>query len=327
MNKPGFAYRLLFHYARWAYTTCYCRLFEVRGIENVPDKGATILVTNHQNNLPDALSILFATKRKPVFVARADFFNTPTSNRLLRFLRILPMYRADHGRESLKNDLPATMQELSGHLSSDGTIAVMAEGSSAPRRDIRPLKKSWARLAVAHQAAREEVHVIPAVIEYSDWQNWGPDVRVTFGEELVLANHSDQSDAQKVKQLTDLAHTRLSEMVQDDTEIALWNCENTKKRVGQMAFWKVLSLVILPIGYLLLSPILLLARHRVRSHSRTDFKSTLQIGFIILGTPFWLLLTLPLAYLIHPWLPVILPFAYPLFLWLFARCTIAWRTP
>lgn len=327
MEKVSWPYRVLYAYARWAYVYCYCRLFEVRGAQHIPRRGPVIFVTNHQNNLPDALSFLFATPRKPVFVARADFFNTPLSNRLLRFLRILPMYRADHGRDSLKKELPATMRELSQHLSSNGAIAVMAEGSSAPSRSIRPLKKSWARLAVAHQAAKDEVHVVPAVIEYSDWQNWGPDVRITFGERITLNAKDELTDNQKVKQLTDLAQHRLSEMVSGDDEMALWHLANTQNRIHRIAFWKILGLFILPLGYLLLAPLLLFTHRRVKAHSRVDFKSTLQIGFIILGTPFWLILILPFIYLVNPWLPLLLLFLFPLLLWMFARCVIARRTP
>lgn len=327
MNKPGIAYRLLFRYAKWAYVHCYCRLFEVHGLSEIPKTGATIFVTNHQNNLPDALSLLFASQRKPVFVARADFFNTPISNKLLRFLRILPMYRADHGRESLKSDLPATMGELTSHLNEGGAIAVMAEGSSAPRRDIRPLKKSWARLAVAQQSEHHEVHVIPTVIEYSDWQNWGPDVRVTFGSELKIDSDSSHTDAQKVKMLTDLAHARLSEMISDDNEIALWNCENTANRTPRTVLWRILSPVILPLGYILLAPILVLAQYRIKKHSRVDFKSTLQIGFILLGAPVWLLILAILSVIVNLWLPIVTLILAPSFIWLFARCSIAWRKP
>ncbi len=326
MNKPNAAYRILKSYTQWMYTKCYCRVFEVHGTENIPNSGATIFISNHQNNLPDALSILFATDRQPVFVARADFFRDPLANSLLRFMRILPMYRADHGRDSIKMELGETMGALADHLRSGGAIAIMGEGSSAQRRDIRPLKKSWSRLAVDMQTEERVIHVIPTVVEYSDWQDWGPDVRVTFGKALELEDKSDLSHSQLVKKLTDTAHERLSEMVANDEEIYAWHQGISKRRKSKTVLWRMIGLFVLPVGLVLFAPVLILAHQRVKMHSRYDFKATLQLGFIGLGVPFWLLLLIVIpGFYNWIWALVSIPL-FALLMYAFARSVIAWRT-
>ncbi|WP_170266363.1 1-acyl-sn-glycerol-3-phosphate acyltransferase [Phaeocystidibacter luteus] len=324
MNKPSFGYQILYGYVKWMYRKCYCRHYEVHGLENVPKEGATLFVTNHQNNLPDALSILFASSRKPVFVARADFFNHPTANKLLRFLRILPMYRADHGKTAIKENLPATMKELHNHLRDGGACVIMGEGSSAPERSIRPLKKSWARLANSLKEDGIPICVIPAVMEYNDWQDWGPDVSVTFGEPLDINYTSDLKEGQQLRLMKDAAEERLSKMVRNDGEIEAWSRKVGGKYSGSRWTWKALSLALLPLAYLYLAPILLLAKSKVKNHSRLDFKSTLELGFIGLGTPLWVIFMCVLVALIWTWKYGLLALiASPVFLWAACRSYIA----
>lgn len=328
MDKPKLGYRLLYTYVQWMYKFCYARTFEVRGTENIPVNKPTLFVTNHQNNLPDALSILFASRKRPYFVARADLFNTKISNILLRFIRILPMYRADHGKEAMQNALPETMRELHDHLSSGGACVIMAEGSSAPKRSIRPLKKSWARLADDFQTSNEEIHIIPTVMEYSDWDYWGPDIRVTFGKELILEDKEGLTTAQKLKALKDAGEAQLTEMVASDEEIAAWSSSISVKKANTRRIWQILGVVFVPIVFALLGPIILLAQHRVKIHSRTDFRSTLEIGFIGLGTILWMGILYALAFIFLPWqCALIALISSPFFLWAGSRSYIAYTRP
>ena len=87
--KPNFWYTLLRPYVD------LCTLFSYRKIEveGTPHDGAVIFSPNHTNTVMDSLVIL-RTKRSPtVFGARGDVFNNPTVEKILRFLRILPMVR------------------------------------------------------------------------------------------------------------------------------------------------------------------------------------------------------------------------------------------
>lgn len=306
------------------YTKCYARTYEVRGLENVPRKGPIIFVTNHQNNLPDALTILFASPILPLFVARADLFRKPVANQLLRFLRILPIHRADHGRDAMRKDLPETMNSLKQELYSGGACVIMAEGSSAPARSIRPLKKSWARLANELQTDDQEVHVVLAVMEYSNWQDWGPDMRVVFGKPVQIQNEEADTSARRIKKLNDTVHTLLSRMVADDAEIKAWENEISISRSKRDKAWKRLSYFLLPMAFLLLFPVWLAAKRKVKHHPRKDFKSTLEVGIIGLVTPLWLFILYLLTALLLSWKIALIALIFtPLFLWASARCLAA----
>lgn len=323
MQGLNWGYRLLFVYVKWMYTKCYVRTFEVHGTNNVPRKGPIIFVTNHQNNLPDALSILFASPIPPLFVARADLFKKSWVNKVLRFMRILPIHRADHGRDAIREDLPDTMNGLLEELNKGGACTVMGEGSSKPERSIRPLKKSWARLAEMCQQQGKEVLVIPVVMEYSNWQDWGPDVRVRFGEPIQI-DIAEDTPARRVKALTDEAQKVLTEMVASDAQIATWEASVSQRRNVRDRIWNGLGTLLLPLAKVILFPVWTAARIKVRNHSRHDFKSTLEVGIYGLGIPVWILFIVTLLHLFISWkLALTALLISPIFMWATARAFVA----
>lgn len=324
-TRQTLGYRTLFGYVRWVFTACYCRRFEVHGAEHIPPDGPLIIVGTHQNNLPDALAILFATSRRPVFVARADYFRQPLANRAMRFLRILPMPRADHGRRAIETGFPVTMGQLREHLLAGGACAILAEGSSLRSREVRPLKKSWARLALDALPEADGLAVVPVAVEYSDWDRWGPDVRVRIGEPVAVEPAPEDETPRHLAAMNERIHARLAALVSGDAEIETWHQRVTDHRRTRDLVWRVLGLPALAAAVVLLFPVLLLAWWAVRTHPRDDFQSTLEVGILTVGTPIWTLAlgvgvaaTLGLGAFMGG--AVLLP----LILWMASRCAIAW---
>lgn len=317
-------YRILHPYIGWVYTRLYSRTFEVVGHEGVPSDRPLVFVTTHQNNLLDALSVLFATDRRPVFAARADLFRTPRTDRALRFLRILPMYRADHGRRAIADRLPETMGQLRDHLVGGGSCAIMAEGSSVPARSVRRLKKGWARLVLDALPDAPDLLVIPVAIDYSDWYRWGPDQRVTFGEPLSFDLANDDVP-RRLNEMNEAVHAALSALVRGDEEVEAWHRTISTRRRWRDALWRVLGLPALLVATALLAPVLLLTQRKVRRHRRPDFKSTLEFGILTLVSPVWLLLVGLLVWAtLGTAAFAVGGAALPLVLWAGSRSAIAW---
>ncbi|TNE27432.1 MAG: hypothetical protein EP346_12520 [Bacteroidetes bacterium] len=325
LGKPAWAYTTLYRYVRWMYIKLYCRTYSVHGLENVPHKGSVLFVTTHQNNLPDALSLGFASDRRPAFVARADLFKNPKVAVLLRFLKILPMHRADHGRKAITDELPETMHILGDYLAAGQSCTIMAEGSSAPLRSLRPLKKGWARLVLDAQSIGIQPTVIPVAMEYSDWQDWGPDVRVVFGKPLNLEVDGDTM-AVRLKHMNRIAFDAISSLIASDEEIQSWSNAISRKRKWKDLMWKIAGTPFY-IGFSVINaPVFWLTKHRVAKHHRVDFKSTLQVGFIGLGTPLWLMLLHLIATFFTT--PVNIAFSAlitPIIAYIAARTHIAWK--
>jgi 1-acyl-sn-glycerol-3-phosphate acyltransferase len=317
-------YRLIHAYVRWLYTACYCRTFEVRGRDQAPETGPVLFVATHQNNLADGLSLVAASPRRPVFAVRADFFQAPLAARGFRLLRAVPMYRADHGRRAIADKLPETMGRLRAHLAAGGSCVIMAEGSSAPTRTLRRLKKGWARLALDVLEDAPDLTVVPVAIEYSGWDRWGPDVRVVFGAPLAV----EPAGADVPRQLNAMngrMHAALSALLADAAEVAAWRERVTERRRGRDLAWRLLGLPALLLVLVAFAPVFLLARQRVRQHPRDDFRSTLEIAFVGLGVPVW-----AAGLGAGAWVAVgglatgVGALALPLILWMAARCWIAW---
>ncbi|MEM8556278.1 MAG: 1-acyl-sn-glycerol-3-phosphate acyltransferase [Bacteroidota bacterium] len=309
---------------RWLYTACYCRTFTVEGRAHVPVDGPVVFVTNHQNNLADGLSVLFASERTPVFAARADFFRAPAAARGFAVLRVLPMYRADHGRRAIADRLPETMDRLRRHLVAGGAFALMAEGSSAPSRTLRTLKKGWARLVLDTLPEAPNLVVVPTALEYSDWDAWGPGVRVVFGEPIAFAP-ADKDVPRHLNAMNERLYDALDALIADDEAIAAWHRQITAQRRLRDRLWRIAGLPALVVALVLLFPVLLFTRRAVRTHPRADFRSTLEIAYIGLGAPIWLLLVGLVAGALAGWASFAVgALALPLVLWAAARCWIAW---
>ncbi|MEO0557827.1 MAG: 1-acyl-sn-glycerol-3-phosphate acyltransferase [Bacteroidota bacterium] len=326
MMRQTLGYRLLYLYVRWVFTACYSRRFVVEGRERVPTDRPVLLVTTHQNNLPDALAVLFASARNPVFVARADFFRPPLVARIFRFLRMLPMYRADHGRAAIRSKLPATMRQLEAHLEAGGACAIMAEGGSVPVREVRRLKKGWARLVLDVLPTAPDLAVVPVAIEYSDWQDWGPDIRVRFGEPIAFAPVEYEEEVpRQLNAMNEQMHAALAAMVEDDEAIAAWHRAGTTSRRGRDGLWRILGAPVLLLIGLAVLPVILFARYRAKADPRPDFKSTIEVVVMTVATPIWaLVLGLASTWAFGGLAFVLGALAVPVLLWMAARTTIAW---
>src|SRR5687768_13349239 len=78
-----FRYALLVTLPLWILTHTLYRI-KVHGLENLPDKGPYLIVSNHVTYL-DAIFILAALKRKVRFLIWAPFMGIPGLRLLLRF--------------------------------------------------------------------------------------------------------------------------------------------------------------------------------------------------------------------------------------------------
>ena len=325
MMRQSLGYRLLYLYVRWMFTSCYCRRFEVEGRALVPTDRPVLFVSTHQNNLPDALALLFASARRPAFVARADFFRPPLVARFFRFLRMLPMYRADHGRAAIRSKLPATMRPLEAHLEAGGACAIMAEGGSVPVREVRRLKKGWARLVLDVLPTAPDLAVVPVAIEYSSWRDWGPDIRVRFGEPISFERVHEDEVPRQLNRMNERMHDALATLVSDDAAIAAWHRTGTVERRGRDGLWRVLGAPVLGALGLVFLPVILFARHRARVDPRPDFKSTIEVVVMTAGVPVWALsLGLLVAWAFGGLAVAVGALALPVLLWVAARAFIAW---
>jgi len=198
----------------------FYRKVDVIGAETVPDTGPVIFAPNHQNALMDALSILCAKDRQPVFVARADIFQKPLIIYILHSLRILPIYRKRDGGNSSDNN-QETFDLILKILLSGQSVGIMPEGTHNEIKRLRMLQKGVFRLAMLAQEKHGKtpaVTIVPVGLEYTSTNKFRSDVMVRFGKAVELSDFYDiyvENPAKAFKQMQDVLMAKMREGMVD----------------------------------------------------------------------------------------------------------------
>lgn len=163
----------------------YFRL-SVSGMGNIPKDKSLIFAPNHQNALMDALAILCVKTWQPVFLARADIFEKPLINKILTFLKILPVYRIRDGYGNLqKND--EIFNKTIDVLRNKNGLVILPEGNHGDQKRLRPLKKGIARIGLQAEDASDgtlDIHIVPVGLDYTDYIKVGSKLHIRFGNAI-----------------------------------------------------------------------------------------------------------------------------------------------
>ncbi len=226
IDKKSILYDLLRTYVRVCIALFY-RKIKITSKHKVPGTGPFIFAPNHQNAVMDTMAILYATWVDPVFMARADVFNNALVASILRFLKILPVYRIRDGfREVKKND--AVFREALGVLKRKNPLCIMPEGNHGDKRRLRRLVKGIFRIALQAQenAKDEHVKILPVGIDYSSYTAYQSDLLINFGnlvdvhEYLPLYN---QNPALAINELKDHVAREMRKLMIDIKNLELYH--------------------------------------------------------------------------------------------------------
>ena len=224
INKPNIKYTLLYKYVNFVHNYIFYRHYYVLHKERIPKGKPVVAISDHQNGLSDALGILFAFKkdgRYPVFIARADIFKKEIAAKLLRFLRIMPAFRAvDVGTEGLDGN-DAIFNKSAEILTENGVVCLFPEAGHEDCHHLGTFKKGFAR--IAFNAAemtdfKEPIYIQPMSNHYSDYFTIRTKLIITFGEPFTFEDLYDiykehPQRAQKI--LADRARVKVEELMLD----------------------------------------------------------------------------------------------------------------
>ncbi|WP_346861616.1 1-acyl-sn-glycerol-3-phosphate acyltransferase [uncultured Draconibacterium sp.] len=164
------------------------------GEENIPQNKPILFAPNHQNALSDPMAILLHTRFQPVWLARADIFKKGIITLLLRFLKIMPVYRLRDGKEQLaKND--KTFSDSIKVLENNFALALFPEAAHSAKRQMLSHKKAVPRIVfMAEEKAKEnlDIHIVPVGIYYSSYWKFNRTVIVNFGEPIRVNHFLDE---------------------------------------------------------------------------------------------------------------------------------------
>jgi 1-acyl-sn-glycerol-3-phosphate acyltransferase len=192
IHKFDFWHSVLRNYVDFYLYTFYDKV-TIAGKNKIPKDKPVIFTINHQNALMDALTVLCTLKGQPVFMARADIFQSKIVAKILRFFKILPIYRIRDGIKSLQNN-DAVFEEAVGVLEAGKYLVILPEGSHFGERRLRALKKGIARIAFQAEERNNfelDIQIIPIGLDYSHYINFGADLLVNFGDPFPISKYKD----------------------------------------------------------------------------------------------------------------------------------------
>ena len=195
-------YAFLRPYVDWCTRGSY-ECVKVSG--TIPEDGAVVLAPNHTNTLMDALVVLQSRRDRTVFGARADIFRKSTANKILRFLKILPMARQRDGMETMKASY-GTYAEIEDTLDHEVPFCMFPEGRHTPGRELQPLKKGIARIAQKSARSRK-TYIVPTGINYAHFYRYRSAVELVYGPALEVDPDIEE------KQLLEQLQTRMQALV------------------------------------------------------------------------------------------------------------------
>jgi len=172
--------------------------FHVRtyGRDNVPKKGAFILVSNHQSYL-DPIFCVCPLKRQSHFIARDTLFTNWFFGPLISSVNAIPV--------KLGEPDIAAMRKVLEKLKKGAGVTLFPEGTRTHDGKIAPFKPGLGLLS-----RRGNAPIVPVVIDgaFECWPRFkklfspGRRIRVTYGEPITVEQVKDMGDKKLAEHLT-----------------------------------------------------------------------------------------------------------------------------
>ena len=220
------------------------RRFEVHGQKNLPKDGALIYGINHSNTLMDALVVLATSHHKKVFMARGDIFSNPTVAKILRFTRILPLFRIRNGVAAVRSNTDSIEQAVDVVHDKVG-LYLFPEGRHRTKHSLLQLSKGIFHIALDSNrefGKEQPIYIVPVGIEYGDYFRYRSTCMVNFGEAInvtdFINNSIEENEAVLMNQLRGMLWERISKLItfipDDEDYDATWEIVKMKneKRAG-----------------------------------------------------------------------------------------------
>ena len=187
-----------FWLARWISRVFCISFFRLRtyGRDNVPRKGAFILVSNHQSYL-DPVFCAVPLKRHSSFIARDTLFTNWFFGPLISSLNAIPVKLGEP-------DISA-MRKVIGMLKKGGGVTLFPEGTRTYDGKITPFKPGLGLLC-----RRGKAPIVPVVIDgaFECWPRhkklFSPgQIRLCYGKPITVEQVKDMGDKKLAELLTE----------------------------------------------------------------------------------------------------------------------------
>lgn len=192
--KTPLGYKILRLHSNYVYKHWFSSV-EINGEDNIPENASVIFAPNHQNGFTDAMALLSSSPKPTVFLARADLFEKPLLNKILRWFKIMPAYRMRNGISNLKKNADS-FEQAAEVLEHKEFFCLMPEGGQDEKRKLRPLVKGMFRIGFTVQDRYkdndESVYIVPTGIDYGNYDHSGGHLVVNFEKPIDMRKYYEK---------------------------------------------------------------------------------------------------------------------------------------
>lgn len=192
----------------------YYRKIEVVNAKYIPKGKPVLLLSNHQNALMDALLIaVFGNGRFFYFLTRASVFNKPRVAKLLKSLRMIPVYRVRDGWNTISNNAEI-FKSCSKLLNNNEAVSLFPEGNHSLNRTVRPLSKGFTRIVFETLESYPDTNLqlIPLGLNYKNPEKYPDSVSLFFGKTIAAKQFLLEDKHDSVLKLKTVLQERISEL-------------------------------------------------------------------------------------------------------------------
>ncbi|MCJ8292430.1 MAG: 1-acyl-sn-glycerol-3-phosphate acyltransferase [Crocinitomicaceae bacterium] len=202
----------------------FFRRIDVIGVENIPENGPIIFVSNHPSALMDPLTIAVILKRKIHFLAASEYFGKGLKARVLKNqLNMIPVHRPWLSKKKEVSNVEM-FEECYQSLNQDKCIIIFPEASSSTVSKIRELKTGAVRIKAGFEKYTDQkkmVPIIPIGLSYSNPHEFQSRVVVKIGEPILFSPSENDED------LPDLYRSQTNQ-VQEELKKTIIHIDNTQ---------------------------------------------------------------------------------------------------
>jgi 1-acyl-sn-glycerol-3-phosphate acyltransferase len=305
-------YSLLKLYSRFA-IKIYCTRIIINKPEVLKIKGPVLFASNHPNSFLDGM-ILTTLLDEPLYsLARGDVFKKNRVNQLLRWLKLLPVYRTSEGVENLEHNY-TTFDACRETFKENGMVLIFSEGRCENEWHLRPLKKGTARLSITSWEKGLPLKVIPVAFNYSSFKKFGKEVHLFFGERIEKESlFQQQTEGKRFLAFNDQLNSQLKKMVYEIDE----GDKQTVQKIFSVKIKPSLYFLILPAiaGWIVHAPFFYSCKLVAEHFKITGHYDSVLTSLLLLLYPFYFLLLVLLAFNFNLWAALLMILLLPFTAW------------
>lgn len=205
MRNWSLGYEIIRTYVRFGFWLTH-KTIVVTGRRSIPKGKPIIFAPNHQNALMDPLALACTNSHQSVWLARADIFKSKTVSSILKYLKLLPVYRIRDGKNNLSNNEEIFAQVIQ-LLENKQSIALFPEAAHSGKRQMLPHKKAIPRIALEAEANNNfklNLQIVPVGITYSHYWNFNRSLIVQYGKPIEISQFREENHDNPQKAMLDL---------------------------------------------------------------------------------------------------------------------------